>query len=72
MNKELRISTPVGTIVIEKKGTDYPGVYISIVNKKEEDELVSCIEYDCLKKCIQNCLYEKDKDEPVQIIEYHF
>ena len=66
------VETPMGYLMVEKKGDKekYPGVYIRFSKDGTEfdvDNIISCVEYDSAKDCIQTCAYTKNQDWPDNI-----
>ena len=60
--KKMYVDTPVGQILIEEKSDKfYPGVYISLINKNEVDEILACIEYEPFKGKIQTSCFADPK-----------
>lgn len=71
--RSFKVDTPKGQLVVTaSKPTDdpndYPGVFISL--GKNLNGLLVCTEYDSAKDCLQTCVYQKDQEEPVDIIEH--
>ena len=63
------VQIPEGYLKIEPKNTEYPGVYISsVINGCEE--LLTCTEYDALKKELVTCCYIEGTDEPSIIFRH--
>lgn len=71
--RSFKVDTPKGQLVVTaSKPTDnpndYPGVFISL--GKNLNGLLVCTEYNSAKDCLQTCVYQKDQEEPVDIIEH--
>lgn len=68
--KRLEVETPLGTIIVEAKGTldEYPGVWVSFKPKGSAmDDLVACVEHVTGEDFIQTCSYMEGSDEPAFI-----
>lgn len=72
---EFFVDTPVGKLKVQAKGPidepdDYPGVYVELVDKNGDSDLLACVEFDSNRSNLQTCIYQPGVDEPVEVITH--
>lgn len=75
MANEFKVKIPNGYLIVESKGTesDYPGVFIVFSKdgtEKDMSNLVACVEYDSFSEELKTETYQKEYEEPNNIICY--
>lgn len=77
--REFFIDTPLGRLKVWAKHDkdtpeDFPGVYIDLLsdgeNGNDYGELLCCVEFESMHKCLQTVVYDPDVDDPV-IVHRH-
>lgn len=75
-DRGFQVSTPVGVLEVYSKhqgkdsDKDFPGVFVDIrrtpaqLSRKEDGDIVCCVEYDSAEKRLQSILYQPSKEEP--------